>query len=315
MNKLNSALELGATMYIPATHESLWEVTQGYKYPQLKSIVVCLEDSVRTQDIPYALDNLKSLLERIKKSENSSSKVAVFVRPRNLDIAKQIVDWDLNEYFNGFVVPKFIIEELDQWHSVIKGQTNVMLTLETGEYFDMGYVSEAKNALKTADIKNILCLRIGGNDLLSCLNLRRPKHCTIYDTPVGLLIPQLVGQFTPAGFQMSSPVFEHIENIDLFKKELALDKVNGLFAKTAIHPTQIEIIHEEFKVSGMDFYEAQMILDADAKSVFKVNGSMLEPATHKNWAENIMARSLIYGVQGTHLAVSNDSFEQTKIAI
>lgn len=315
MKILKSALELGATMYMPATHSELWDVTQGYKYPELKSIVVCLEDSVRQEDLTLALSNLKQLLNRIHNTVVKNDRVAVFVRPRNLEVAKQIVDWGLNHCFNGFVVPKFVLEDIQQWHELTLQQKNVMLTLETGEYFDMGYVSEAKHALNSINNRNILCLRIGGNDLLSSLNLRRPKHCTIYDTPVGLLIPQLVGQFVPSGYQLSSPVFEHIENIELLKKEIALDKVNGLLAKTAIHPDQLALIHNEYKVSSNEYYEAQLILDANAKSVFKVNGSMLEPATHRNWAEHILLRSKLYGVADTHLQITNHSFEQDKVAI
>lgn len=204
MKILKSALELGATMYIPATHGSLWEVTQGYKYPELKSVVVCLEDSVREDDLEQAKSNLKNLLDRISKSEFKNNNVAVFVRPRNLEVAKEVIDWGLSDAFNGFVVPKFLLADLEEWTTLIKDQNNVMLTLESGEYFDMGYVSELKHALVSRHNGNILCLRIGGNDLLSSLNIRRPKDCTIYETPVGLLIPQLVGQFVPSGFELSS---------------------------------------------------------------------------------------------------------------
>lgn len=306
MKILRTSLELGATMYIPATHSALWEVTQGYKYPELKSVVVCLEDSVREDDLEIAKQQLHNLLKRIDDSEIKNNKVAVFVRPRNLEVAKEIIDWELDHTFNGFVVPKYTLKDLNAWDQLTKNQHNVMLTLETGEYFDMGYVSEVKHALIESQAKNVLCLRIGGNDLLSSLNLRRPKACTIYDTPVGLLIPQLVGQFVPSGFQLSSPVFEHIEMIDILKKEIALDKVNGLLAKTAIHPSQLDLIHSEYKVTSIEYYEAKLILDADAKSVFKLHGSMLEPATHRNWAKSIWDRAEFYGVLDTHLQVSEN---------
>ena len=63
MKILKNALELGATMYVPATHDQLWDVTQGLKYPDLKSVVVCLEDSVREDDYRKAFNNLKKLLK------------------------------------------------------------------------------------------------------------------------------------------------------------------------------------------------------------------------------------------------------------
>lgn len=303
MKHISSALELGATMYIPATHDQLWQVTQGQKYPELKSVVVCLEDSVHAHDVTLALMNLKALFLRIQQ-ETTNQDIAVFVRPRDLAMAQEIVSWQFNACFQGFIVPKFVLKDLDAWNACVQVHQHVMLTMESHEYFDMTYVAEMKNALLQDFRKDILCLRIGGNDLLSCLNLRRPKDCTIYDTPIGLLIPQLVGHFVPAGFQLSSPVFEHYSNTPLLEKELALDKVNGLLTKTAIHPSQLTIIHDAYKVNSIDYYEAQMIVDADAKSVFKSNGSMLEPATHRNWAQQILTRAQIYGVIESHLQFS-----------
>lgn len=302
MKTLQHALELGATMYIPATHEKLWEVTQGFKFPELKSVVVCLEDSVRADDYEKALSNLKDLLKRIDMNGVSFGP-AIFIRPRNIKSACEILELGYEHCYNGFVVPKFTLDSFDDWKKYTVVQKNVMLTLETGEYFDSGYVSEVKNALCTDFNKNILCLRIGGNDLLSSINLRRPRECTIYDTPLGSLIPKLVGQFVPKGFQLSSPVFEHFSNVQLLKQELALDKANGLTTKTAIHPSQLNLIHDAYKVSSVDYYEAQMIMDAEAKSVFKNNGSMLEPATHRNWANEILLRAKIYGVIENHLQV------------
>lgn len=311
MKTLKNALELGATMYVPATHDQLWDVTQGVKYPDLKSVVVCLEDSVKEDDYRKAFNNLKKLLKGIEMGGQSNGP-AVFIRPRNISSAKEIAELGLHHCFNGYVVPKFTLESLREWQACTTTQSNVMLTLETGEYFDSGYVSEVKNALLSDFNENVLCLRIGGNDLLSSINLRRPRECTIYDTPLGSLIPKLVGQFVLKGFQLSSPVFEHYSNVHLLQQELALDKANGLTTKTAIHPTQIKIIHEAYKVSSIDYYEAQMIVDAEAKSVFKSNGSMLEPATHRNWANEILLRAKIYGVLENHIQVFN---HPTKAAV
>lgn len=302
MNILKNALELGATMYVPATHEQLWEVTQGGKYPELKSVVVCLEDSVREDDYEKAFSNLKRLLKRIEMN-GAANGPAIFIRPRNIKSGNEIASLGYQHCYNGFVVPKFTLETLNDWQACTALQSNVMLTLETGEYFDSGYVSEVKNALCGDFNENILCLRIGGNDLLSSINLRRPRECTIYDTPLGSLIPKLVGQFVPKGFQLSSPVFEHYSNVQLLKEELALDKANGLTTKTAIHPSQLKVIHDAYKVNSVDYYEAQMIVDAEAKSVFKNNGSMLEPATHRNWANEVLLRAKIYGVVENHIQV------------
>ena len=294
MKQLQHAIELGATMYIPATHEQLWEVTEGIKFPLLKSIAVCLEDAVHERDVQTAMVNLKILLQKRLEQPNFKAP-AMFIRPRNIEMAKHIVDWDLNHSYTGMILPKFTLHDLKPWMDVLPANINLMPTLETKEIFDMGHNSELNQALKY-DFHKTLCLRIGGNDLLSCLHLRRPKNTTIYQTPVGILISQLAGLFIPAGFQLSSPVCEHIDHTQLLMNELEQDMNNGIYTKTAIHPSQVEYIHNAFKINAEEFQDAQQILSQEAKSVFKSQGSMLEPATHRNWAEMILLRYKTFGL-------------------
>lgn len=298
MKQLQHAIELGATMYIPATHAQLWEVTEGIKYPLLKSIAVCLEDAILEHDVPTAMVNLKSLLQKRLEQPNAKAP-ALFIRPRNIEMAKHIIDWELNTGYSGMILPKFTLHDLMQWRDVLPANIHLMPTLETKEIFDVGHNIELNRALKY-DFHKTLCLRIGGNDLLSCLHLRRPKNTTIYQTPVGMLISQLAGLFIPSGFQLSSPVCEHIDHTSLLVTELEQDMNNGIYTKTAIHPSQIKHIHQAFQVNSEDFYEAQQILSQDAKSVFKSHGSMLEPATHRNWAEMILLRYKTYGLKKAH---------------
>ena len=294
MKQLNHAIELGATMYVPATHEQLWDVTQGIKFPLIKSIAICLEDAVLEADVQTAMVNLKHLLQK-KLDHPDLTTPAVFIRPRNIEMAKHIVDWDLNQTFNGMILPKFTIHNLKNWMDILPANLQYMPTLETKEIFDVAHNIDLQQALKY-DFHKTLCLRIGGNDLLSCLNLRRPKNTTIYETPVGILISQLAGLFIPDGFQLSSPVCEHFENIRLLQQEIQQDMNNGIYTKTAIYPTQVSYIHLALQVDPQEFHEAQQILSSTAKSVFKSHGSMLEPATHKNWAEMILLRYQTFGL-------------------
>ena len=110
------------------------------------------------------------------------------------------------------------------------------------------------------------------------------------------MISQLAGLFIPAGFQLSSPVCEHINHTQLLMSEICQDMNNGIYTKTAIHPSQIAYIHQALQITTEEFHEAQQILSQDAKSVFKSHGSMLEPATHRNWAEMILLRYKTFGL-------------------
>ncbi|WP_151777586.1 HpcH/HpaI aldolase/citrate lyase family protein [Acinetobacter brisouii] len=294
MMKLQHAIELGATLYVPATHNKLWEIAQGMLYPELKSMVICLEDAVLEQDLERALLNLKQFLLKTQFADVQHP-VHVFIRPRNTEIAEKVLASQLNRSFCGFVLPKFTLHTAQTWQQILPAELQYMPTLETAEYFDTGYLLETKQYLQQEFVP-VLCLRIGANDLLSCLHLRRPKHVTVYDTPIAQLMQQILGMFIPAGFQLSAPVFEHIEQPELLEKELELDTLHGLLTKTAIHPTQVRLIHQAYRVRHDELADAEQILQHDAKSVFKSNGSMLEPATHRNWAQRIVLRAQHYGV-------------------
>ncbi len=294
MKILTNSIELGATLYIPATHSELWQVTQGYKFPYLKSLALCLEDAVLEQDIPRALLNLKQLLIR-RLEQPTDVRPALFIRPRHVEMAKQILDWNLSASFDGFILPKFNLQSMDSWIKILPNHLHYLPTLESKEYFDFGHNQELLQALQH-DFPKVLCLRIGGNDLLSCLNLRRPKDLTIYETPIGPLMAQLCGLFVSSGFDMSAPVCEHIENHALLCTELQQDLRYGLFTKTAIHPKQVEIIQNHYRVNSCDLHDAQAILAPDAASVFKSFGSMLEPTTHRRWAQRIVLRHQHFGL-------------------
>ncbi len=148
----------------------------------------------------------------------------------------------------------------------------------------------------------ILCLRIGGNDLLNCLRIRRDPGRTIYETPIGDLISRLAGQFIPYGFGLTAPVFESMEHPEVLLQEVEIDINHGLFGKTAIHPDQIELIEACFRVKQSDLDEARKILEPNAPAVFRMGGRMCEPTTHSNWAKDIIHRAEVYGVRPTEAA-------------
>jgi citrate lyase beta subunit len=122
---------------------------------------------------------------------------------------------------------------------------------------------------------------------------------TIYESPVGDVIKRLAGIFIPYGFGLTAPVCECIENTHILEEEVRLDVMCGLFGKTAIHPSQIPVIENGFRVCPRDLEEAQLIVHPEAQAVFKHNGRMCEPATHTRWANSIIERSEIYGVLPT----------------
>lgn len=296
---MKSALSLGATLYMPATRQDLWSVVKGDKFPELRSLVICLEDAVTEIDLDYAKQNLKNLLLQLKQEPKNEAHPLLFIRPRHLEMAKELSQWDDLAYIDGMVLPKFGLNNILAWKNILPTFLKLMPTLETAESFDIVATRELRQAL-AQDFHPILTLRIGGNDLLNCLALRRPENISIYQTPIGNLIAQLCGQFLPYGFALSAPVFEHFSKTQLFQEELYLDLQHGLSGKTIIHPSQIALVHQAYQVNESEFKQAQEILSHDAKAVFSFQGSMLEPATHKRWAMRIIERAEIFGIKYSH---------------
>ncbi|MDD1612626.1 MAG: HpcH/HpaI aldolase/citrate lyase family protein, partial [Methylococcaceae bacterium] len=143
--------------------------------------------------------------------------------------------------------------------------------------------------------ERILMLRIGGNDLMNLLGIRRPRRMTLYQTPLGHVIAQLVAHFKPYGFKLSAPVFEYLDDHDTLQQEIRQDLAHGLVGKTAIHPDQVREIENAYRVERTDYEMALSMNDSEAPAVFKMHDAMCEVATHRHWSDDIIARHATYG--------------------
>ena len=295
---LFSPYALGATLYMPATRDDILDVVFAEKLPELRSLVVCLEDAVALIDIETALLNLRQVLTRIQdRGGRPANGPLLFVRPRDAAMARILNDWPLMAHVDGFVVPKLSLKTLSSWEQAVTDPALALMpTLETPEVFNPTAMVELGQALKANLDERIIALRIGGNDLMGCLGLRRNPAMTLYGTPMGYVIPMLAGVMGSQGFALTAPVFEQLATPDILQQELTLDIANGLVGKTAIHPSQVNIIQNALRVSLEDMNSARMILNSVAPAVFKYNDAMCEPATHYKWATHIMERAKWHGV-------------------
>ncbi|HKM15783.1 MAG TPA: HpcH/HpaI aldolase/citrate lyase family protein [Marinospirillum sp.] len=292
---------LGATLYMPALREDILDIVFRHKLSQLRSLVVCLEDAVAEVDVPRALEKLHWLLTNIEQRGGRLTKgPLLFVRPRDAAMAAVLNDWPLIKHIDGFVLPKIRLSNLSAWSAAVTNPNLLLMpTLETADVFNPNAMVELGSALKSTLDKRIIALRIGGNDLLGCLGLRRNPQTTLYDTPMGYAIPMLVSIMGTQGFALTAPVFEQLASSPLLKAELELDIAHGLVGKTAIHPSQINTIQHSLRVSLDDLNSANLLLSDSAPAVFQYNGAMCEPATHLKWAMNILQRAKLYGVKAT----------------
>ncbi len=292
---------LGASLYMPAIHPNIWQIITRQKIPDIHSIILCLEDALSEKDVPDALVNVQNLLN-LWQNTPPKNRPLVFIRPRHAQMLGQLGEFKYIELIDGFVLPKVDMASLASWRWACQHLPKthfLMPTLETAPIFGASHNHELALALAEGFDQDILAVRVGGNDLLSCLRMRRLPNVTLYESPLGTLLYRLLGIFVPYGFYLSSPVFEYLDKNDLFIKELSQDVALGLVGKTVIHPCQIAAVNQAFQVAKQDHEQALAILADDAQAVFKQNNTMLEPATHKNWAKEILARAQVFGVIGT----------------
>jgi citrate lyase beta subunit len=279
---------LGASLYAPATRPDLLALANGEKHPELRSIIFCTEDAVLPRDVEAALDNLAHCLEYMRPP----SLLRRFARARNPEILHRILSLPGVEKLEGFVFPKITRANLEAYLGPLAGTPfTAMLTLETREVFDPWEMARLRDVLLEHPLHpQILALRIGGNDLLALLGIRRPRAMTIYQTPLGLTIAQIVTIFKPYGFHITAPVFEHIEQTDVLHAEVLQDLAHGLWGKTVIHPSQVPLVEALYQIPAADLESAHRIRAAE-HAVFLHQGSMCELATHRAWAENLIQQA------------------------
>ena len=288
--------QLGASLYTPATRPDLVALGSG-KVAGLSSLIYCTEDAVREADVPLALDNLRAALPQLPLTGSPLR----FIRARNPDVLAQLLTLNLSA-ITGFVLPKIHDGNLAEYMRVLErsGQDHlkVMPTLETREALSETRMTLLRDLIFMEGWPGrVLSLRVGGNDLMHALGVRRVPGRTLYEGPLERVMGMLVGVFKPYGLSLSSPVYEVYSDPGTLAREVAQDLEYGLCGKTIIHPAQLATVLEGYRVPESELLEARAILAPDAPAVFSMHGRMCEPATHSRWAQDVLARAELYGVR------------------
>lgn len=295
--KMNKSV-LHPTLYTPATTSpaKVLKLVNGNEIAAWR-IVLCTEDSIREGDIPAALLNLKTVLEEM----SSESSVATFVRVRNPEILSRMLDLPHVERLRGFVIPKTDPESFPQYADQVVGDTQfrLMPILESPLMTDRHFRETLRTVISAPQYFNAIdCVRIGANDLMGHLGIRRDdSKFTIYDTPVGQTIFAIINEFRGlTGFKITAPVFEcFAPGYDpLLLEEVGRHMMNGLYGQTVIHPRHIRLIRDAYKVSPNDLKSARSIL-GEGLAVNGLNGKMDEATTHRKWAELVLERYELFG--------------------
>lgn len=287
-------VRLGASLYVPATRLDLAAIGNGEKYGHLRSVIFCTEDSIHERDVDRALGQIDRTLEELRPRNSLR-----FVRARSPRVLARLLAMRYVDRLDGFVLPKVTQHNVLEYLDLIPPERGyeVMITLETREAFDMGEMQALRDLLLRVGVAGrILAVRIGGNDLLNLLAIRRDPCHTVYETPLRQVIGQLAMIFRPHGFNLTGTVNECLNNGAVLAAEVALDLQHGLLGKTAIHPAQVEAIEKHYRVFPGDLGMAEDILAEDAPAVFLKGDRMCEPVTHRRWAEIVVERARVFGL-------------------
>lgn len=229
---------LGATLYIPAIREDIADMIISSKYPQLMSMVICLEDSIKDMDVDRAEKTLVANIESIKiaceNDESLKNKIPfIFVRVRNpkhlKKFAASLVGYE--EYIMGFVFPKF---DLKRGPLYIKNFCEINENIDSKYYFmpileseDIIYAETRRATLKElknilGNVKNsVLNIRMGATDFCSYFGIRRGKDYTVYEIQVVRdCISDILNFFSrrDQNYTVSGSVWEYFEYNDRFLK-------------------------------------------------------------------------------------------------
>jgi len=310
---------VGALLYSPALNKKVAASVICEKFNRPYSLALCLEDTIADDSLEFAEKQLYITLKKLFEAsyKNDFYMPMIFIRVRSirqlLRVWKKMVY--RSELITGFIFPKYSVENADSYNEVIK-QINsevkkniyMMPILESKEIVEYKtrntVLSEIKKKIDSVR-ELVLNVRVGGNDFSNEFAARRHYDETIYDIlPISQLLGDILTVFSRE-YVVSGPVWEFFSSDNEewkygLQKELKLDKLNGFIGKTVIHPKQISVVNDAFKVSRKDYEDAKEIINWGENGL-QVGKSfagerMNEVKTHLNWAVKTVTLAKIYGV-------------------
>lgn len=315
---------IGGLLYTPAVHSSVAEAIRNKKYEHVKSMALCLEDSITDHSIMYAEDMLTHTISKIheyvlRREIDIDDLPLIFIRIRNPEQMRRIADRICEHYevITGFIIPKFDVgnakDYIQALHYANKTATKqkiyIMPIIESHNVLNINTrISELAGIKESlSEIKDyVLNVRVGGNDFCSHYGFRRSSNYTIYDIGVINSVLSDIMNIFGREYIVSAPVWEYFSGSTVngwaegLKRELEKDKLNGFIGKTAIHPSQLEVIHRSMIVDYGDYMDARAILEMGEemlgvqKSIH--NERMNEVKVHTKWAYKVLQLADIYGV-------------------
>lgn len=320
MNDEIQYYSVGALLYCPANRDGVADSVVSQRFGTRYSLAFCLEDTIPDVQVREAEEKLKKTLEEIGQAAGQRTfyMPKIFVRVRNAEQILRLMEsfGTARELVTGFILPKFAPENADGYIRAMtraNGSANrrvyMMPIYESSSMIDLRSRYEILYGLKERldQVEElVLNIRVGGNDLCHMFGLRRRCDESIHGiSPIAGIFSDIITAYG-MDYVVSGPVWEYYSGAGWdtgLRRELAEDRLSGFIGKTVIHPKQIELVNEAYRVSKQDFEDARAILGWDGKAPSLVHGStggerMNEYKTHRNWARRTLLLARAYGVAG-----------------
>jgi len=286
--------KLGASLYVPLTKFNPTVLFE--KYPFIRSVIVDCEDSINEKDVDQLQYVVDFYLTNQDGSMNDYNRL-IFLRVRNNNHFKYVKKKGLSSYFHGIVLPKFSHKTGEQFIENIEGTDVLMPVIETDIFYD----KDLKQSMQMIEriFQQILCLRIGANDILSFFGQRRHNDSSIYANPIfSKYFTELYVEARRLQLPLSGPVFDYFskKSFSILDQEVKQELNYGINTKSAIHPMQVKHIQDHYQVSNDEFISSEKILNTN-DPVISFDNAMLEKSIHNNWAKGIQKRYLSYGLK------------------
>lgn len=326
---------VGSLLYTPATNKKIANKILNKEIPHLKAIALCLEDAIGSGQVAEAEKQVKETLSVLDGNKNflEGDLPLIFIRVREPQQMWRLYRkcGSLLELITGFLIPKFnkdnMQDYIENFHKVKEKMETPLYILPIIESTNAIYIqNRIDNLLQIREgldlIKDeVLNVRVGGADFSNIFGIRRKMSDTIWDVRVvSNCLADIINMFSK-DYVVSGAVWEYFDSGKLnygydistgvqiqlvdyawkigLKKELYLDRLNGMIGKTCIHPKQLEWVQKSLIVNREDYEDATQIVNASVSEygVLNGHGKMNELRTHINWAKKIIKLASIYGVK------------------
>jgi citrate lyase beta subunit len=291
---------LGATLYAPAIRPHLAEDLARCHRDGLMSLVCCLEDAIRDDEVDEAEVNLAYQLRRFADPTEHGDLPdgpLLFIRVRHPDQIYRMAErlGDALRVVSGFVLPKFRPDE--SGHAGVRAVHDIAAAAALPIYampvLESPEVAHAETRLDTLlqirDLLDrfrdrVLAVRVGVTDLCGWYGLRRPAELTAWD--LGLIshaltdIINVMARRDRGGYVISGPVWEYFTGGERVLKPLLRE------SPFADHDPNGRILRRKLVRDALDGLIREILLD-------RANGLTGKTIIHPSHAAAVHALSVV----------------------